>query len=276
MKKTGMKKVWVPVIALCSAGLLVGTGFAAWTITQTQNGTTSGNRKADKVEDKHIKVTNIKWYKGQLAADSTSVSGSGLTSVPDGSNPTVVFGWADTTSETLPGSWLTNTDNDFKEDRKFTLAFDVEKGTNVTGYDIAVNRVVTDKKTEGETTGAFANCVSKGLVKAPGTKADENNSLTYNLAPKKVENADSYVVDVSFEWGSHFENKNPIKFYNQYTEETWTKDSNPGTKTPTYNSSIYKDFTDSLNAINALNKTGVEGNQTPRFNIEIVPTYKNA
>lgn len=273
MKKLGMKKVWVPVIALCSVGLIVGTGYAAWTITQTQNGTTSGNRIADKVEDKHIKVTNIKWYKGQPKVNSTSVSG--LAPVTDG-NPTVVFGWADTTDETLPGSWLTNTDNNFKEDRKFTLAFDVEKGTNVTGYDIAVNRVVTDKKTEGETTGAFANCVSKGLVKAPGTKADENNSLTYNLDPKKVENEDSYVVDVSFEWGSHFGNKNPIKFYNQYTEETWTKDSNPGTKTPTYNSSIYKDFTDSLNAINALNNTGVEGNKIPRFNIEIVPTYKNA
>ena len=271
MKKNGMKKVWIPVIALCSAGLLVGTGFAAWTITQTQNGTTSGIRKADKVEDKHIKVTNIKWYKGQLAVGSTSVSGLKL--VTDG-DPTVVFGWADTTSETLPGSWLTNTDNEFKEDRKFTLAFDVEKGTNVTGYDIAVNRVVTDK-TEGET-GAFANCVSKGLVEAPGTKADENNSLKYNLDAKKVENADSYVVDVSFKWGSHFGNRNPIKFYNQYTEETWTKESNPGTKTGTYDSSIYKDFTDSLNAINNLNSTGEKGKETPRFNIEIVPTYKNA
>lgn len=270
MKKNGMKKVWVPVIALCSAGLLVGTGFAAWTITQTQNGTTSGNRKADKVEDKHIKVTNIKWYKGQPAANSTSVSG--LTPVTDG-NPTVVFGWADTTSETLPGSWLTNTDDAFKEDRKFTLTFDVEKGTSVTDYDIAVNMVVTDK-TEGETTGAFANCVSKGLVEAPGTPQADGNSLNYKLVAKKVENADSYVVDVSFKWGSHFENKNPIKFYNQYTDETWAKDQNPGTKTGTYDSSIYKDFTDSLNAINNLNSTGEKDKETPRFNIEIVPTYK--
>ena len=271
MKKNGMKKVWIPVIALCSAGLVVGTGFAAWTITQTQNGTTSGNRKADTVEDKHIKVTNVKWYKGQLADKATDVSG--LTPVTGG-DPTVVFGWADTTGDTLAGSWLTNTDSNFKEDRKFTLACDVEKGNNVTGYDIAVNREVTDK-TIGET-GAFANCVSKGLIEAPGNKKEEGNSLKYTLVTKRVGETDSYVVDVSFKWGSHFNNENPIKFYNTYTDETWGKKSNPGAKTGTYDSSIYKDFTDSLNAINQLNSVGEEGNKTPRFNIEIVPTYKNS
>lgn len=271
MKKNGMKKVWVPVIALCSAGLLVGTGFATWTITQTQNGTTSGNRKADTVEDKHIKVTNINWYKGQPAVNSTSVSG--LAPVTDG-NPTVVFGWAYTTSDTLAGSWLTNKDDNFKEDRKFTLAFDVEKGTNVTGYDIAVNRVVTDKPV-GET-GAFANCVSKGLIEAPGQQKAKDNLLEYTLPAKQGEKTDSYVVDVSFKWGSHFKNKNPIEFYNTYTDETWASGENPGTKTGTYDSSIYKDFTDSLNAINNLNSTVEKDKKTPRFNIEIVPTYKNA
>ena len=60
MKKLGMKKVWVPVIALCSVGLIVGTGYAAWTITKNGTGTEAGSFIADSVEEENIEVKNFK------------------------------------------------------------------------------------------------------------------------------------------------------------------------------------------------------------------------
>lgn len=83
MKKLGMKKVWVPVIALCSVGLIVGTGYAAWTITggnNTQEQT--GNRKADIVSDRHIKVTDVFWYEGTEILENKKTA-----------SPEVCFGW---------------------------------------------------------------------------------------------------------------------------------------------------------------------------------------
>lgn len=253
MKKNGMKKVWVPVIALCSAGLLVGTGFAAWTISRKLNGNATGNRKADAVNDAHAIVKNVKWYRG------TGESKEALSEKDP--NPTVCFGW--TAKSGVSGDWLTNTDENFKEDRKFTLAFDVEKGQDAGTVTPAVTRKVEDSGT------AFANCIKKNLIMAPGEQGTD--VLNYTLAATAGEanaNTTPYTVEVIFKWGIHFDGQNPMNFYNRFDKsEAWTTYIDAH-KSETYDASMYTDFSNSLGAIAQLNTSSADP-KTPRFDIKI-------
>ena len=254
MKKLGRKKVWVPVIALCSVGLIAGTGYAAWTISRNEKGEATGNRRADTVSDTHISVKNVQWYKG----------GNKLTE-----NPTVTFGYTETKVEGVSGSWLTNT-GEIKEDRNFSLHFDVEKGTDITkDLDISVSREVTDKDE------AFVNCVTSSLIAAPGT--DEGTHLKYTLSAGDPtpgdNNVASYVCDVTFKWGAHFilngAPVNPISFYNNFDSTSWAEFIKGKTG---YNQSMYQDFTESMGKVAKLNSE----NDVPSFKITISATEKQA
>lgn len=255
MKKLGMKKVWVPVIALCSVGLIVGTGYAAWTISRKQNGNATGNRKADAVTDAHAIVKNVKWYR------VTGESKEALSETDP--NPTVCFGWTEKSG--VSGDWLTNIDGEYKEDRKFTLAFDVEKGKDAGEVNPVVTREVEDSGT------AFANCIKNNLIIAPGHKKQEDDVLNYTLeanAGTANGNTTPYTVDVSFSWGDHFENKNPMNFYNQFVDsEAWATyiDAHKSEK---YDASMYTDFSNSLGAIATLHTSSADP-KTPRFDIKI-------
>lgn len=241
-----MKKVWVPVIALCSAGLVVGTGFAAWTITQTQNGTTSGNRKADTVEDKHIKVTNIKWYRGVLTEEKMKLNEDNY--LGKDTEPTVVFGWADK-KEDIQGSWLQNTNsvtstNEFKEDRAFTLYFEVEKGKQVNTVSPKVTFTLNDT-----TPAIYSPCVEKNLIVSPSVASD----------PSTI--GSGYYVNVEWKWGSAFGGMNPINYYNGQAEG----EINPS------------DAADKLNLLSQLNNTTTEGDNKgkPNFTVTIDVSGKN-
>ena len=277
MKKNGMKKVWVPVIALCSAGLLVGTGFAAWTITLNQKGETSGNRKADSVTDEHIIVKDITWEHNGTA-------------LGDGKNPTVCFGYPESkTSDGVKGSWMTNTyldagTNDFTEARSFTLKFNVETGANVTTDTPKVTRKIEDKKDAAESKGYFATCVEDNLISPPGTTNDNiNYSLPVNQITTGAEtHVASYSVDVTFKWGSHFSkdgttNLNPLYFYNSFTTTSeWDAFYNVKDETAKkkYQASMYEDFSTSMNKIAKLHSNGTGKEATPRFDITIEVTKK--
>lgn len=202
MKKNGMKKVWIPVIALCSAGLLVGTGFAAWTITGGNNSQeTTGNRKADTVTDKHVDIQNLKWFDGTKTSDFT---GKGI------KNPTVCFGWK-TQDTGVKASWLQNDKNaEYEEKMEYTLYFEIDKGKDATSITPTATFEYTDVTLKDETKGIFATCLADDLIVAP---------TNYELTPKSasVVGKDAYYVNVAFKWGSHFggENpKNPINYYN--------------------------------------------------------------
>ncbi len=246
MKKNGMKKVWVPVIALCSAGLLVGTGFAAWTIALTQNGITSGNRKADTVEDKHIKVTNIKWYRGVLTEGTTELKEANY--LGKDTEPTVVFGWADKT-QGIQGSWLQNTNsgtstNECKEDRAFTLYFEVETGKQANTVSPKVTFTLNDT-----TSAIYASCVEKQLIVSPSVASD----------PSTI--GSGYYVNVEWKWGSAFDGINPINYYNGKAE---------GERNPS-------DAVDKLNLLSQLNSTTAEGDNKgkPNFTVTIDVSGKN-
>ena len=224
MKKLGMKKVWVPVIALCSVGLIVGTGYAAWTITggnNTQEKT--GNRKADTVTDKHVDIQNLKWFDGTKTSDFT---GEGI------KNPTVCFGWK-TQDTGVKASWLQNDKSaEYEEKMEYTLYFEIDKGKDVTGITPTATFGYIDVPSSDGSTGIFKTCVDDQLIVAP-TNAE--------LAPKSasVNGKDAYYVNVVFKWGSHFGGNNPIDYYN-------------GLETPNY-----ADAADSLGKLAKLNGNAV-------------------
>ena len=177
-------------------------------------------------------------------------------------NPTVCFGWTEKSG--VSGDWLTNTNENCKEDRKFTLDFDVEKGKDAG----EVNPVVT-RKVEDSGTAAFANCISQNLIVAPGEQGTDvlNYTLKANAGTANG-NTTPYTVDVIFRWGDHFENKNPMNFYNQFVDsEAWATyiDAHKSEK---YDASMYTDFSNSLDAIAKL-KTSPDDSKTPRFDIKI-------
>lgn len=253
MKKLGMKKVWVPVIALCSVGLIVGTGYAAWTITERQNGTATGNRKADTVSTKHISVQNVKWYR---VTDNSKEEITG--------DPTVCFGWTQKGSD-VSGNWLTNGAEEFKEDRKFTLAFDVEKDQGAGEVTPVVTRNVVDSGT------AFKDCIDKNLITVKGTQGKDVFNYTFAAnagTAVKDNNTTPYTVDVIFNWGTHFEGQNPMNFYNRFANSAaWT--TYIGTKEgKEYDASMYTDSSNSLGAIAQLNTSSADP-KTPRFDITI-------
>lgn len=201
MKKLGMKKVWVPVIALCSVGLIVGTGYAAWTITGGNNKQeTTGNRKADTVTDEHVDITNLKWFEG---TKTTGFTGAGISG-----SPAVCFGWK-TQDVGVTSSWLKNDQiSEYEEKMEYTLYFEIDKGKDVTSS-IAPTATFeyTDVPSSDGSTGIFKTCVDDQLIVAP-TNAE--------LAPKSasVDGKDAYYVNVVFKWGSRFCGKNPINYYN--------------------------------------------------------------
>lgn len=242
MKKLGMKKVWVPVIALCSVGLIVGTGYAAWTITERRNGTATGNRKADMVSTKHISVQNVQWYSG---------IGASKKALPkENPNPTVCFGWTDKGTD-VSGNWLSNGAEEFKENREFTLAFEVKKDEGAGEVTPVVTRNVVDSDNSD-----FANCITKKLIIAPGSTLE-----AIKVEGAANENTTRYTVDVIFRWGDHFGNQNPMHFYNGFAKSAdWTTyiNQNEG-----YDASMY---TDSFNSLDALAKLNTSSN---RFDITI-------
>ena len=199
MKKLGMKKVWVPVIALCSVGLIVGTGYAAWTITGGNNTREkTGNRKADTVTDEHVDIQNLKWFDGTKTSGFT---GEGI------ENPTVCFGWK-TPDKEVTSSWLKNDQiPEYKEKMEYTLYFEIDKGKDVTGITPTATFEYIDVPSSDGSTGIFKTCVDDQLIVAP-TNAE--------LAPKSasVDGKDAYYVNVVFKWGSHFGGENPINYYN--------------------------------------------------------------
>ena len=240
MKKS-RKKVWMPIVALCSAGLMVGTGYAAWTIARNQSGEATGNRKADTVVDNRISITNIKWYEGSYSDSATPIDG----------NPTVCFGWKENESQTSAGSWLRHGGVDVKENRKFTLYFEVTKAEGSTiSYDTPTAATFALQDTSDK---VFEACVNDNILIAPA------ESLTVT----RIEQTNHYTVDVSFKWGTKFGKDDKGR----------TTDTNPYVY---YNSTDnYDDAVETLNKLAKLNTaTSGDNKDKPSFKITISATAK--
>ena len=240
MKKS-RKKVWMPIVALCSAGLMVGTGYAAWTIARNQSGEATGNRKADTVVDNRISITNIKWYEGSYSDSATSING----------NPTVCFGWKANESQTSAGSWLQHGDVGVKENRKFTLYFEV---TTAEGSTISHDTPTATFALQDTNDEVFNACVTDNILIAP----EQNLTVTQIKGT-----TNHYTVDVSFKWGTKFGKDDKGR----------TTDTNPYVY---YNSTDnYDDAVETLNKLAKLNTaTSGDNKDKPSFKITISATAK--
>ncbi len=238
--KKDFKKVWMPIVALCSAGLMVGTGFAAWTIARNQSGEATGNRKADTVVDNRISITNIRWYEGSYSNSATPLTG----------NPTVCFGWKEDESQTSAGSWLQHGDAGVKENRKFTLYFEV---TRAEGSTISYDAPTATFALQDTSDKVFNACVTDNILIAPEK----------NLTVTQITGTTYYTVDVSFKWGTKFGKDDTGK----------TTDTNPYVY---YNSTDnYDDAVETLNKLAKLNTaTSGDNKDKPSFKITISATAK--
>ena len=200
MKKLGMKKVWVPVIALCSVGLIVGTGYAAWTITKNGTGEKTGSFIADTVEEENIEVKNLTWY-----------DEGGTTT----SNGAICFGW-DKNYTPKANDWLTN-QTDGKEAKMVqVLKFDVvskNSTANVTVSNLKLAEgTATDKQdayTTATTAGNSQRIVPPATLEATAGIASTSDTDGTTTTP--------YSIKIEFAWGQKFGGNNPIQYYNGIT-----------------------------------------------------------
>lgn len=201
MKKLGMKKVWVPVIALCSVGLIVGTGYAAWTITKNGTGEQTGSFIADTVEEENIKVENLKWYDG----DGTTPS-----------NGAICFGW-DTAYTPKENDWLTNQTDGKQAKMVQVLKFDVISKNSTAN--VTVSNLELMKETEADKKNAYTTATTAGdsqRIVPPATLAvtPAGEAVT---SPEKGTTTTPYSIKIEFVWGQKFGGNNPIKYYNGLT-----------------------------------------------------------
>ena len=207
MKKLGMKKVWVPVIALCSVGLIVGTGYAAWTITKNGTGERTGSFIADTVEEENIEVKNLNWYD----EDGTTES-----------NGAICFGW-DTAYTPKENDWLTNQTDGKQAKMVQVLKFDVISKNSTAN--VTVSNLELMKETEADKKNAYTTATAAGdnqrivppttLVATPG-KASADGGITTT----------PYSIKIVFAWGTKFGGNNPIQYYYGLTSVDDTTRSN--------------------------------------------------
>lgn len=200
MKKLGMKKVWVPVIALCSVGLIVGTGYAAWTITKNGTGEKTGSFIADTVEEENIKVENLKWYD----EDGTT------------SNGAICFGW-DTAYKPKANDWLTNQTDGKQAKMVQVLKFDVISKNSTAN--VTVSNLELMKETEADKKNAYTTATAPGesqRIVPPATLAVTAAGEPVT-SPTDGTTKTPYSIKIEFAWGNKFAKKNPIEYYNGIT-----------------------------------------------------------
>lgn len=213
MKKLGMKKVWVPVIALCSVGLIVGTGYAAWTITKNGTGERTGSFIADTVEEENIEVKNLNWYD----EDGTTES-----------NGDICFGW-DTNYAVKETDWLTNKTKGKEAKMVQVLKFDVISKNSTAN--VTVSNLELAKETEQDKKNAYTTATAEGndqriVPPAILTVTAAGEAVT---SPTDGTTTTPYSIKIEFAWGKKFGGNNPIKYYNELKSVDDTVRSNAKT-----------------------------------------------
>lgn len=201
MKKLGMKKVWVPVIALCSVGLIVGTGYAAWTITKNGTGDGTGSFIADTVEEENIEVENLAWYD----EDGTTAS-----------NGQICFGW-DTNYKVKETDWLTNQTKGKEAKMVQVLKFDVISKNSTAS--VTVSNLELARDTETDKKNAYTTATAEGddqRIVPPATLAVTGAGAAVT-SPKDGTTTTPYSIKIEFAWGHKFGGNNPIQYYNELT-----------------------------------------------------------
>lgn len=207
------KKAMIMAVASLGSMALIGTGFAGWVISANTSTNAKGVITAYDVKDQRLTISNEKW-----TTEKTAGSGS------------IIFGKPKTEDTFEQTPWFTFTNGVEEEVLSNTFTFNVASGdTGETGkFKVAAEIVVEDTKANT----AWQNAITKNVVAAPVVAVGGTEGVyTLAAAPTAV------TIDLTFNWGSHFESKNPYNFYNKKTigekidtaegqTKTWGDDAN--------------------------------------------------
>lgn len=207
------KKAMIMAVASLGSMALIGTGFAGWVISANATTSASGVVTAFDVADHRLVVEGGTW-------DKKNANGNGE----------IIFGTNNATG--LKNNWFSFTGEDGK-----TEQLEIVYTFTVKSKDADDNGTFTVARQEGEnkfklTTGAenWSSAKTLGLVAAePDVKFDTPASGAYTLATAGT----TVNMTVTFKWGTHFGEKNPLEFYNNGDTDgstTMPVDSRPESK----------------------------------------------
>lgn len=193
MKKNKKSVFLVSSILGCTA--LVSVGFAAWVITGSpaEHEVTGGTIQVDTVDDNVVSFVTAS--SGWVGADDQLDSNSNK----------IVFGGRATTG----GEWLVN---ETLENRTVTYRFVIE---NYEALD-SVTATITPSDPE-----KYQDAVEAGYIAAlPTFEPIEKGTgfATVDGHPTQM----SYDLEITFNWGNFFDEKNPMDYYNDGTKTAAT------------------------------------------------------
>lgn len=175
------RKTLTLTLSILACLALIGVGFASWVISAEVSATPAeGSFIVDTVNDKSYKVEGA-WLDSQSK---------------------ITFGAPATMNESNP--WLTNDSEGKTENLTVTYQLTVTygNGTKATGIANKITAVVTAPADKN-----YTAAVNGKLIIAP-------TNATVVEAP---EGNGKYNITVTYQWGEHFGNVNPYKYYNAKT-----------------------------------------------------------
>ena len=213
-------KLTVAIASVLSVATLAGTGYAGWVLSHNESQNKTGSMEAYGVTDKTVTL-DIQDF------DDPKAIVWGKTTKASGLNGTW-FGFTDDVKEEAFNPALNFTVTNKETDDHATPV--IESATiTVTDVDNAYkncldNHLITGATSTNES-GKFVADIKQGIALVEHTES--SNVFTYKLNLQEVQKENL------FGWGTAFEGKNPVNYYNQHsaeetinnTETTWFADA---------------------------------------------------
>lgn len=190
------KKVLIPVISALAVGLLVGVGFATWTIAgQSVTKSVDGNTiNAETIADKRVTLTT------SAVAQTISFSSKA--------------------SDAVTSPWLSR-DGTVEEKLGFTFSFTLASQDGTSSISDLVSNI-TYEITVTDADGGWAKAVKANYVSdqisftAPETKSVKIGAEATYAATSYTAASQVVTITGSFAWGAHFGSQNPYAYYNAH------------------------------------------------------------
>lgn len=206
------KKAMIMAVASLGSMALIGTGFAGWVISANTETSAKGVITAYDVKDQRLTISGEKW-----TTEKSAGSGS------------IIFGQPET-KEKFDKPWFTFTNDVEKEVLTNSFTFNVASGDAKDTGNFKVTAEIVVEDADANT--AWQNAITNNVVAKPDVAVGGTNGV-YTLA----ETPTAVTIGLTFNWGSHFNSKNPYNFYNAKTigekidttvgqTKTWGDDAN--------------------------------------------------
>ncbi len=200
-------KLTIAVASVLSVAALAGTGYAGWVISHNVSDKKEGSMVAYGVADKTVRLE-----------------------IKDFDDPKAIV-WGKTTKDSkLQNSWFGFTSDVNNEAFNPALNFTV---TNTEPTDYATPVIESAKITVFDSGDAYKTCLNENLI--TGAAADDSGAFVADITAgvvlqDKTESSNVFTYKLNlqavkdtnlFGWGTEFDGKNPVNYYNQYSAEAF-------------------------------------------------------